>query len=146
MPASSARCTARFCSAGSPSTINPPTAPHPNPSADTFSPVFPNSRCCTREMVLSRALSPGPRRLVGQLEGLGARVVDPKAARPVVGQRVRPIEAARVHPDAPRAARPGAFDTRAQEIATQSLADEPWQQAEVRHFDRVRRLRLELDV
>src|SRR5213082_847275 len=45
MPASSARDTAWSCSDGSPRVIKPPTAPHPNPSADTFSPVFPSGRC-----------------------------------------------------------------------------------------------------
>src|SRR5512134_2432898 len=46
MPASTARATARSRSAGVPLTINPPTSPHPNPSADTRSPVRPSTRCC----------------------------------------------------------------------------------------------------
>src|SRR5215207_9523962 len=48
MPASRARSIACRCSAGSPCTISPPTAPQPKPSAETDSPVLPSSRCCTR--------------------------------------------------------------------------------------------------
>src|SRR5438046_364477 len=45
MPASSARDTAWRCSDGSPRVMSPPTAPHPNPSAETFKPVLPSGRC-----------------------------------------------------------------------------------------------------
>src|SRR5437867_2967142 len=45
MPASIARATARVCAAGSPLTISPPTAPQPNPIAETVSPVRPSARC-----------------------------------------------------------------------------------------------------
>src|SRR5665213_1402374 len=34
------------CSAGSPRTINPPTAPQPNPSTESCIPVRPNIRNC----------------------------------------------------------------------------------------------------
>src|SRR5437016_9402405 len=45
MPASIARETARRCSIASPPTMSPPTAPQPNPSAETVSPVVPRGRC-----------------------------------------------------------------------------------------------------
>src|SRR6516164_2686962 len=53
MPSSMARATARSWSAGSPRTISPPTAPHPNPRTDTSSPVRPSFRLSIASSMLA---------------------------------------------------------------------------------------------
>src|SRR5713101_5206229 len=52
MPSSSARHTARSCSAASPLIISPPTAPQPKPSSDMSRPVLPNLRFSIAASVL----------------------------------------------------------------------------------------------
>jgi len=64
MPPEMAIATARFRNAVSPLTINPPTSPHPNPMADTFSPVLPNTRYSI-EFILPRPT--GRKQLTGTL-------------------------------------------------------------------------------
>src|SRR6266567_4067044 len=115
MPASSARDTACRCSAASPRTISPPTAPQPNPSAETVRPVLPRGRCSIGLTLLvilyrrrrSAGTWPRPGRNHWQVLPLDALVVHAEAARLIVRQRRRAVQVAGVHPDPPRALRPG---------------------------------------
>ena len=81
-----------------------------------------------------------------QVQRLGALVIDAKATREIIRERVRAVQAAGMDPDASRAASPGALDASTEQITAQAAADEPREQAEVRDLDVRIGLRLQLDV
>src|SRR5215467_782366 len=85
-------------------------------------------------VILYAGPRPWPGRALWQLQRLGLLLVHLKAARLIVAQRIRAIERARVHPHPMCAPSPGALDARAQQVATEPLANKARQQPEIGHL------------